>query len=320
MKLNAELQAPQGTPQALAQFLYAMHRAIATKVNGLSSGTFFAVDGIGTAAPTTGTWARGDLIRNSAPVDDGSGGTILGWLCILGGTPGTWLPLSTSSGGGGGISDGDKGDITVSGSGATWTIDNDVVTFSKMQNMATTRVLGRKTGGSGDVEELTLSEVLDFIGSAAQGDILYRNGTVWTRLAAGTAGQQLKTTGSGGNPAWVDAPYIIAGAFPGIPGASEYIVLPHVVAEACTLAANFATCKFTATANAAASTVFDVQRNGISIGTATIGAGGVTCTFASTGGTAKSFNGTTDTFAIVGPATPDATLANPSFSMRATRD
>jgi len=55
----------------------------------------------------------------------------------------------------GGVTDGDKGDITVTGSGATWTIDNDVVTYAKMQNVsATDRFLGRDTAGAGDVEEI----------------------------------------------------------------------------------------------------------------------------------------------------------------------
>lgn len=57
---------------------------------------------------------------------------------------------------GGGVSDGDKGDITVSSSGAVWTIDNDAVTYAKMQNVsATDKLLGRSTAGSGDVEEIT---------------------------------------------------------------------------------------------------------------------------------------------------------------------
>jgi hypothetical protein len=48
----------------------------------------------------------------------------------------------------------------------------------------------------------TLSEILDFIGSAAQGDILYRGASSWARLGAGTSGQFLKTLGTGANPAW----------------------------------------------------------------------------------------------------------------------
>lgn len=104
------------------------------------------------------------------------------------------------------VVDGDKGDITVASSGATWTIDNNAVTYAKMQDVtATSRVIGRKTAGSGDPEELTLSETLDFVGSAAQGDILYRGAATWARLAAGTSGQFLQTLGTGANPAWASA-------------------------------------------------------------------------------------------------------------------
>jgi len=38
--------------------------------------------------------------------------------------------------------------------------------------------------------------------SSVQGDILIRDGSGWTRLAAGTSGQYLKTQGSGANPVW----------------------------------------------------------------------------------------------------------------------
>ena len=54
------------------------------------------------------------------------------------------------------VSDGDKGDITVSNSGGTYTIDDDVVTYAKIQNVsATDRVLGRDSSGAGVVEEIT---------------------------------------------------------------------------------------------------------------------------------------------------------------------
>jgi hypothetical protein len=50
----------------------------------------------------------------------------------------------------------------------------------------------------------TVTSLIDTLASMAQGDILYRNATVWTRLAAGTANQFLQTAGSGQNPAWAD--------------------------------------------------------------------------------------------------------------------
>jgi hypothetical protein len=51
---------------------------------------------------------------------------------------------------------------------------------------------------------VTQSAELDTLASMAQGDVLYRNGTVWTRLAAGTSGQFLQTKGAGANPIWSD--------------------------------------------------------------------------------------------------------------------
>jgi hypothetical protein len=57
----------------------------------------------------------------------------------------------------GALTDGDKGEITVSASGATWTIDNDVVTLAKLAHMPTARVIGRTTGGTGSPELLTIS-------------------------------------------------------------------------------------------------------------------------------------------------------------------
>ena len=58
------------------------------------------------------------------------------------------------------IPDSDKGDISVTGSGTTWTIDNGAVTYAKMQDVsATDRLLGRDTAGAGDVEEITPANV-----------------------------------------------------------------------------------------------------------------------------------------------------------------
>lgn len=43
------------------------------------------------------------------------------------------------------------------------------------------------------------------LGSDAQGDIMFYNGTDWTRLPAGTSGQVLQTQGTGASPIWSSA-------------------------------------------------------------------------------------------------------------------
>ena len=108
------------------------------------------------------------------------------------------------------IPDGDKGDITTSGSGATWTIDNDAVTYAKMQNVsATDKVLGRSTAGAGDVEEIACnaggrSLLVSFSGTAT-----LAAGTVTVNHASVTATSRImlsrKTLGSSPGHLYISA-------------------------------------------------------------------------------------------------------------------
>jgi len=84
------------------------------------------------------------------------------------------------------------------------------VTYAKIQDVsATKRALGRNTSGSGDVEEVTAEQIFDWIGTAAQGDIFYRNATTTVRLAAGTAGKALTTNGAGQDPTWENHGWVL---------------------------------------------------------------------------------------------------------------
>lgn len=73
--------------------------------------------------------------------------------------------------------------------------DNTPVPVSVAQN----RILGRKTG---NIAALTLTDVLDMIGSAAEGDILYRGADGWVRLPKGSAGQGLRMNSYATSPEW----------------------------------------------------------------------------------------------------------------------
>jgi len=107
---------------------------------------------------------------------------------------GRWL-LSIGSGGigsgGGSISDGDKGDITVSASGATWTIDPSAITYAKIQDVSgASKLLGRGTSGSGDVEEISGGSGLTFTATTL---------SVETPVSAGDKGDVTVGVPGGGN-------------------------------------------------------------------------------------------------------------------------
>lgn len=79
--------------------------------------------------------------------------------------PKRWIVV----GSGGGISDGDKGDITISGSGATFTIDNNVVSNAKLRQSAARSIIGNATNATANVSDVTANN---------NEDVLFRNGDV----------------------------------------------------------------------------------------------------------------------------------------------
>src|SRR5262249_50091908 len=94
-----------------------------------------------------------------------------------------------------------SGDATITNAGAltianlaitTAKIAAAAVTYAKIQNIsATQRVLGKNSAGAGTTEEVTFSQFLDWVGSAANGDILYRTGGAWAHLPVGSTNNVL---------------------------------------------------------------------------------------------------------------------------------
>lgn len=99
MRLEENPQLPLGEEwrYTLQRYL----RAVSQKVNQMADGKTSAIDNAVPAVPTTGQFAQGDFVRNSAPTELGvatSKYVITGWLCTVGGSPGTFVQCRSLTG------------------------------------------------------------------------------------------------------------------------------------------------------------------------------------------------------------------------------
>lgn len=144
---------------------------------------------------------------------------------------------------------------------------------------------------SGDLSTVTVAN-----GATA---LIYNDGTT-VRSATGVPGA---------------VPYDIGAFCAGAPGVSE-VLLRFVATRAFTLPSSLADSQVKAGAAATASTDFDVQKNGSSIGTISFAASGTSATFTFSSPVAFAAG---DILSIVAPASQDATLADISFTLAGSR-
>ena len=201
-------KAAGGTSTTIANGAVTMAKISATGTPG--AGNFLRGDGSWQAVPALTDGDKGDItVSASGATWTIDNGVVTVAKISATGTPGSgnflrgdgsWSTATAS------IADADYGDITVSSSGTVWTIDNDVVTYAKMQNVsATDRLLGRDASGAGDVEELTVGGGIEFTGtggiqtSALTGNVTKSAGGTTTTIANGVVAPAMLTTGG---PSW----------------------------------------------------------------------------------------------------------------------
>lgn len=166
----------------------------------------------GTAVATLGVTSNGTVVtlpvtaaNSLASLSDVQLGTLSnGQVLQYNSTSSRWVNATI-----GALTDGNKGDITVSGSGATWTINNTVVTYAKIQNVAANTFLANATGSSATVQEISTTRIPLFasaISGTPSATTYLRGDGSWQTLIGLTDGDKGDITVSGSGATWtIDA-------------------------------------------------------------------------------------------------------------------
>jgi hypothetical protein len=98
MRIATDLRLPQTyDAAALAEVL----RRIVTQLNNLSDGRLNARDSGLTSPPTTGRYARGDVVWHTSPSETATttgNFVVMGWVCTASGEPGTFEQMRVLTG------------------------------------------------------------------------------------------------------------------------------------------------------------------------------------------------------------------------------
>jgi hypothetical protein len=100
------------------------------------------------------------------------------------------------------------GDLTVTGDDITMSTNTSgaalIADGTNFNPVVISGDISIATNGAASIAANSVDGTHIALGSDAQGDVMYYNGTNWARLGVGTSGQFLKTQGSSANPVWAD--------------------------------------------------------------------------------------------------------------------
>jgi hypothetical protein len=124
-----------------------------------------------------------------------------------------------------GVTDRDYGDITVTGSGLTWTIDAAAVTLAKQADLAQSRIIGRADGaGTGVPQALTPAQVATIVQPEITGALIartfYASGSGNHVMNANTSRAVVRMKGGGAGGGGVEGGAVAAGSACGGGGGS----------------------------------------------------------------------------------------------------